>query len=213
MEFDNSFHKINWKERNNFVRNVNSASYRGFWNADWWQLAILLEYKLQRHESATAFRNNSETHPCKTAEQKRQRQQNNATNYRRQKAHLSIWNKPSICILLPSTTRFNWSISSSIVFWKTSTFQKLKSIVSFRKRRRRQERCFLFTNIAIVMLNVMCQPWFEKTPLGKEPIDPFHVWECSQTGGQNKENFGSCETILLFCTPVWLHSHRRERGL
>ena len=39
------------------------------------------------------------------------------------------------------------------------------------------------------------------------------LWECSQCGGQSKRTFRFCKTILLFCTPDWLHSHRHERGL
>ena len=42
-------------------------------------------------------------------------------------------------------------------------------------------------------------------------IDPFHV--CGNAANlENKTNFRFCKTILLFCTPVWLHSHRREKG-
>ena len=45
-------------------------------------------------------------------------------------------------------------------------------------------------------------------------IDPFaRLWECSQSGVQNKWNFRFCKKILLFCTPDWLHSHRRARVL
>ena len=43
-------------------------------------------------------------------------------------------------------------------------------------------------------------------------IDPFHV--CGNAANlENKTNFRFCKTILLLCTPVWLHSHRREKGL
>ena len=39
------------------------------------------------------------------------------------------------------------------------------------------------------------------------------LWECSQSGGQNKRKCRFCKKILLFCTPDWLHSHRRATGL
>ena len=38
------------------------------------------------------------------------------------------------------------------------------------------------------------------------------LWECSQSGGQNKRNFRFCKKIVLFCTQNWLHFHRRARG-
>ena len=38
------------------------------------------------------------------------------------------------------------------------------------------------------------------------------LWECNQSGGQNKRNFRFCKKIL-FCPPDWLHSPRRARGL
>ena len=40
-----------------------------------------------------------------------------------------------------------------------------------------------------------------------------HLWECSQTGVQSNKIFLQKRKFPLFCPPVWLHSHRRERGL
>ena len=39
------------------------------------------------------------------------------------------------------------------------------------------------------------------------------LWECSQTGVQNNKIVLQKRKFPLFCPPVWLHSHRRERGL
>ena len=39
------------------------------------------------------------------------------------------------------------------------------------------------------------------------------LWECSQTGVQNNKIVLQKWTFPLFCPPVWLHSHRCERGL
>ena len=46
-------------------------------------------------------------------------------------------------------------------------------------------------------------------------IEPFisRLWECSQSGVQNNKIVLQKRKFPLFCPPVWLHSHRRERGL
>ena len=45
-------------------------------------------------------------------------------------------------------------------------------------------------------------------------IDPLHVCgNAANLEDETKEIFASVKNILLFCTPDWLHSHRRARGL
>ena len=68
---------------------------------------------------------------------RRQRRQNNKTNYRRQKVHVNMWNKAHICAVLLSCetpiTPF-----PTVVCKTWSIFQELTSIFSFRKRRLKQ---------------------------------------------------------------------------
>ena len=46
------------------------------------------------------------------------------------------------------------------------------------------------------------------------PYRPLaRLWECSQSGVQNNKIVLQKWKFLLFCPPVWLHSHRRARGL
>ena len=45
-------------------------------------------------------------------------------------------------------------------------------------------------------------------------IDPLHVCgNAANLEDKTKEIFASVKKILLFCTPDWLHSHRRAKGL
>ena len=66
---------------------------------------------------------------------RRRRRQNNKTNYRRQKAHVNMWNKADIRAVLLSCETSTAPFSHSSVFKTWPTFQELTSIVSFSKRR------------------------------------------------------------------------------
>ena len=67
---------------------------------------------------------------------RRQRRQNNKTNYTRQKVHVNMWNKRTF---VPSCSRVRRQLLHFHVVCKTwSIFQQLSSIFSFRKTRWRQ---------------------------------------------------------------------------
>ena len=68
----------------------------------------------------------------KTAERRGQRQQNNKTNYTRQKVHVNMWNKADICAVLPQMRLKLLHFHAVFKTWPTS--QELTSIVSFRGR-------------------------------------------------------------------------------
>ena len=136
---------------------------------------------------------------------------------RKRSISISFTLKKSLSVIqVKSVVRTEYSVSPlgeccrKLLHYSKQKYYWYKMIIRYYQRQLdvftgKQSLCLPTPNRIISI-----KPW--NVALFMSQLQTAHLWECSQPGGQ-KRNFRFFKKILLFCTPVWLHSHRRARGL